>query len=378
MSASVIYDPPEVGAECVGFAPLAKWLETHAQSLDGDRLMAAEILPRLGASGLLRVGVAAENGGCAGSVVDAIEVVADIAGCSLTAAFVFWGQRTFIEYLLHSPNRGLCDEWLPALLEGRYAGATGLSNAMKYLSNLETLQIHASELAAPGTGGPVRFTLNGNLPWVTNLRREGFLVAAAVEHSDGRAPSIFAIPSGGAGTRRSEDLDLIALRASNTAALAIEGTVVDRHYQITDNAPAFLTRVRPAFLGLQCGMSIGLARRALRAVAEVHGAARGVLAHEHAALAAGLDSTTQRLYEGIDSDELRNAPAALFELRIELADLVAEVLNLEIQASGGLGYLRGRSEVARRAREAAFIPIVTPSIIQLKSQLQFYAAAGAT
>jgi alkylation response protein AidB-like acyl-CoA dehydrogenase len=126
---------------------LAAWLDEHAEAIDAGQELAAQILPQLGHAQLFRVGVPVELGGTGGSTVDAIEAVADVAAHSLAAAFVFWGQRTFIEYLLASPNESLRSRWLPSLLSGELAGATGLSNAMKYLSSIEPLQMNATPLA---------------------------------------------------------------------------------------------------------------------------------------------------------------------------------------------------------------------------------------
>jgi hypothetical protein len=67
--------------------------------------------------------VPAAQGGSGGTTADAIEAIAAVAERSLTAAFVFWGQRTFIEYLLHSPNAGcanaICRPCWPASWPGR-------------------------------------------------------------------------------------------------------------------------------------------------------------------------------------------------------------------------------------------------------------------
>lgn len=346
---------------------LAAWLDANAEAIDTGQDFAAQILPQLGRAEVLRIGVPTQAGGLDGTTVEAIEAIAGVAHHSLTAAFVFWGQRTFIEYLLQSPNEGLRIRWLPALLRGELAGATGLSNAMKYLSNIEPLQMSATRLE--GAGVSACWTLNGSLPWITNLRREGFLAAAAFDHSDGALPSIFAVPHHATGVIRSDDLDLIALRSSNTAALRLEGTVLDASWQITPDAPAFLARVRPAFLGLQCGMSIGLARRALAAVSESGAAARAAVDDEAGQLAHQLNGLSKRLFDGIQQGTFLHSPALLFEIRIGLATVVDAALRLEVQASGGRGYLRGQSGAARRVREAAFVPIVTPSVVQLKNQL---------
>ncbi|MGA7814936.1 acyl-CoA dehydrogenase family protein [Caballeronia sp.] len=354
-----------------GSNELETWLDTHAEAIDTEQELASEILPRLGRAGVFRIGVPTNLGGTDGTIGDAIEAVAKVAEHSLAAAFVFWGQRTFIEYLLQSSNETLRTRWLAPLLSGELAGATGLSNAMKYLSAIEPLQMKARPLDS--TGAHARWTLDGGLPWITNLRPEGFVAAAAFDHhaaeDDQVPPSIFAIPHDGAGVVRSPDLDLIALRSSNTAALHVGGTVLDDTYLITADAPAWLAVVRPSFLGLQCGMSIGLARRCLAAVGEAGAGSRAAVEDEAAHLARELDGLTRRLKDGVGNGTFISEPAALFEIRIALADVVEKAVGLEIQVVGGRGYLRGQSGTARRTREAAFVPIVTPSLVQLKNQL---------
>lgn len=62
---------------------------------------------------------------------------------------------------------------------------------------------------------------------------------------------------------------------------------------------------------------------------------------------------------------------ALFKLRIILAESAADAVQLELQASGGKAYLCEYGEgFARRWRESAFVPIVTPSLVQLRAELQ--------
>src|SRR5690606_17171543 len=119
--------------------------------------------------GYTGAGVASDWGGKDGDAVDGVAAIAEVAEFSLTAAFILWGQRAYTEYLLQSDNRQLAEQQVPDLLAGRVAGATGLSNAMKFLSGLEPLQISA----APEGDGLV---LDGKMPWVTNLRPAGFYV----------------------------------------------------------------------------------------------------------------------------------------------------------------------------------------------------------
>ncbi|MCF8997304.1 acyl-CoA dehydrogenase, partial [Pseudomonas carnis] len=228
---------------------------------------------------------------------------------------------------------------------------------------IETLQISAE----PNDHG---WTLNGRLHWVTNLRKNGFVAAAAIEHAGGGAPFILAIPDSVAGLQRSRDLELLGLQSSNTAALGLEGVELSREWLLHEDARTFLPAVRPAFLGLQCGMSIGLARRSLAEVAHHLGASRTVLRDELEALRVTLDHLVSELKKGLLAGRFTAEPIPLFKLRIALAETAASAVQLELQASGGKAYLTAHgSGFARRWRESAFVPIVTPSLVQLRTEL---------
>lgn len=338
---------------------LADWLEAHAEAIDLGSHDPSSIVPVLGEAGLFRLGV--PNTGSASRTGDAILAIAAVARHSLAAAFVYWSQRTFIEYLLQSPNAALRDRLLPDLLSGSVAGATGLSNAMKFLCGIEALQIQARTQDG-------HWRLDGRMPWVTNLRPQGFQVAGAVTTPQGGA-AIVALPHDAPGLFRSADLDLIALQSSNTAALALDDVHVSPEWLIHDDATTYLPRVRPAFVGLQCGLALGLAQRALEE-AQAGGGPRGAL---HAPLAEATHTLAvlrEQLIEGVHDGRYESAPTALFELRISLADLTARAVQLELQAHGGAAYLNGkRPGFARRWREAAFVPIVTPSLVQLRTEI---------
>lgn len=333
-------------------------LAEHADSLDSGAEHAAAVLPALGQAGLLRSAVPKALGGDGAPLSQAIEAIARVAQRSLAAAFVFWGQRAFIEYLVQGENPALRDQRLPALLAGEYAGATGLSNAMKYLSGIEALGLAASD-----------GLIDGRLPWLTNLRPQGFIAAAAVAGADG-TPFIVALPHDRAGLRRSADLDLIALRGTYTAALNVQALHYSAADLIASDARRWLPGVRPAFLGLQCGLAIGLARASL-ATARLQGvAAKAVLGDAIDATQAELDRAVAALAAGVDDGRFVRAAVPLFELRIALVHVALQAVQLELQASGGRAYHRDQPlGFARRWREAAFLPIVTPSLTQLQGEL---------
>jgi len=73
------------------------------------------------------------------------------------------------------------------------------------------------------------------------------------------------------------------------------------------------------------------------------------------------------------SARFERLPAQLFSLRIHLAEIAAEAVQLELSAFGGRAYLSQPGQgFQRRLREVAFIPIITPSLVQLKTALDAY------
>jgi alkylation response protein AidB-like acyl-CoA dehydrogenase len=82
-----------------------QWLDANAENIDQGQCDPHLVLAHIAESQLLRIGVDPALGGAGGDVTEAVEAIAAIASRSLAAAFVCWGQRAFIEYLLQSPNR---------------------------------------------------------------------------------------------------------------------------------------------------------------------------------------------------------------------------------------------------------------------------------
>ncbi|MNG16408.1 hypothetical protein D3C84_1003210 [compost metagenome] len=81
--------------------------------------------------------------------------------------------------------------------------------------------------------------------------------------------------------------------------------------------------------------------------------------------------------KGLLEGRFLTQPAALFKLRITLAETAADAVQLELQASGGKAYLSAYGAgFARRWRESAFVPIVTPSLVQLRAELQRQASTA--
>ena len=76
------------------------------------------------------------------------------------------------------------------------------------------------------------------------------------------------------------------------------------------------------------------------------------------------------LIKGVNNHHFVDAPEDLFRLRISLTDWLWKAVLLELETRGGGAYLMETAEgFPRRLREASFVPIITPSVTQLKKAL---------
>lgn len=338
------------------------WLDENADHLDKESgVLANQLLQKIAAEGVFQIGVPTIYGGIGGTKEDVIEALTELGSHSLTAAFVSWGHRTFIENILASDNSYPRDTWLPELLTAKRAGGTGLSNAVKFLSNIEELNVTLVEENG-------KQYLQGRLPWVTNLRSDKFVAvfAAGFEDSNKR-PIILAVPSEAAGLSRSEDLEFVSLQGSNTAALTFDKVPLNSNWILSNDAPDFIAKTRPGFLGYQFGLAFGLAQRSLDEVKASLNSNRSVLTKEFEETAQAILQLKKSLYLGLQDDYFIEHPKELFQLRIDIVELVATSLLLELQSSGGRGYFKhSPSSFIRRWNEGVFLPIVTPSAVQLR------------
>jgi hypothetical protein len=139
---------------------------------------------------------------------------------------------------------------------------------------------------------------------------------------------------------------------------------------IASDAQRWLPSVRPAFLGMQCGLSIGLARASLRQAADVSAYTRNDMVKQINFVQEELAIQVNELLSGINTGLFQTGVQSLFRIRLNLARIVQQALMLELQSLGGKAYVRSTQQgFARRWREAAFIPILTPSVTQLQAAL---------
>jgi alkylation response protein AidB-like acyl-CoA dehydrogenase len=288
-------------------------------------------------------------------------VIAELAGHCLSTAFSVWAHRMTIEYLTEAAT-----PWSSGvsanLISGDALGVTGMASAFKDAAGCGTL-----DLAARPAGEGYRLT--GTLRWASNLYSDSVMVTAAQTGTGEKL--VVALPLAANGVTIGNHFDLLALGSTASSFLKLDDVYVGEDQILSCDIDSFLTEVRPTFLVLQSAMCVGLARRCLD---EVEPSLAGV----NSAFAAEFDSLSADLAD-IETQVTRFATAVggpttpakrdLLTLRLAAADMVSAAAALEIRTAGGKGYAR-RTDASRRFREAAFIPVQSPSEAQLRWELR--------
>lgn len=358
---------------------IARWFASRARAVDRCEAPAQQGLAMLAGRGWLSRGVPRALGGDGGCLVEMAEVIATVASTCLTSAFVLWCHRMFLEYVSASGNPFLLAEFLPQALRVERLGATGLANAMKHVASLEELRVTAERRDG-------MYVLSGRLPWVSNLVGDGFVAAVAAR--SGRSILLLAVPGDAPGVVAGTRLPLFGLEGTASASLTLDEVKLGDQWVISADGGAFLARIRPAFLVLQAALAWGLAEGALASLGDKITGPRLILRREAQQLDRELDGLVAEL-RALAGEAGQDRAGALgqgasgpgagtgslmhraLKVRKELAELAVRAVWLELEAAGGAGYL-SESDTARRLREAAFFPVQSPSLVQLRTELARY------
>ncbi|MHC3850367.1 acyl-CoA dehydrogenase family protein, partial [Streptococcus thermophilus] len=76
------------------------WLDTNADHIDQESgPIADQLLEKIAENDVFKIGVPAEFNGLGGGPTHVVDLLSELAQHSLTASFISWGHRTFIEYI---------------------------------------------------------------------------------------------------------------------------------------------------------------------------------------------------------------------------------------------------------------------------------------
>ncbi|SMG27603.1 Acyl-CoA dehydrogenase [Corynebacterium pollutisoli] len=285
----------------------------------------------------------------------------EIAAVDLSVAFGIWAHTMVITYL-RTADTDYVRYVLPALENGTRPGVTGMAPAFKEAAGAGTIDLTAT----PAEDG---YVLNGTLAWASNLADDAVIVTAARTPSGERL--LVAFDGCAPGVTLGTPFALLGLNATSSAGITLDNVPVPAGQVLSRDFEAFISTVRPTFLILQTSECLGVADAAIDAAATRLTGVNEVLTEDVEKLRAEITHLihTQDLIAAVLDDGATVDRVKLLELRLDAARAAVDATALEVRVAGGAGYAQS-SPASRRFREAAFIPVQSPSETQLTWELR--------
>jgi alkylation response protein AidB-like acyl-CoA dehydrogenase len=326
-----------------------EFFANRADAVDAGETDTRGALERLGADGL----VGLDAGGP--DYTASFEVVRDIARVCVSQAFSTWAHRMAVEYLTQWETDLTAATLLPDLRRGARPGATAMASALAAKLGLGTLGVDARR-----DGDEI--VLDGKVRWASNLFDDAVVVLPA--SIDGDRTAAVAVPVSTPGVHVNTPPSLLALDGTASSSLRLDGVRLDSGHVLSTDLDAFLAGIRRPFLLLQSAFCVGLSEAALDATST--DGVNEVFAPDRDRVAGRLDALRDTI------GALLRDPAAehraVLSARLTAAEVAFDATALEGRTRGGAGYVR-TSPTARRLREAAFLPIQSPTEAQLRWEL---------
>ncbi|MBD1539282.1 acyl-CoA/acyl-ACP dehydrogenase [Arthrobacter sp. S13_S34] len=326
---------------------LLEQARSTAARVDAGQVSPFTLLQNIGEIGLLDLGRT-------GSLLPMSAVVYDLASECVASAFSLWGHRMAVAY--HDAT----GVQLPAgVLEAERPAASAMAPAFKAAAGISEIPV----LARRVDGG---LSISGRIPWTSNIYDDSIVVLPLVEE-DGKA-LIVRTTAGVAGFHVRHLTDLLALNATRSASLKFQDVFIPTSDIMTDDVPAFLAAIRTPFLLLQAAFCLGLSAAALNSAAD---GLTGVNESFKPDADVAADEFMRLRGEFIAMAEDPSPPSklSLLQLRLDSAQLTGAATRLEAAVVGGRGY-QSMSATARRLREAAFLPVQSPTEGHLRWEIQ--------
>lgn len=292
---------------------------------------------------------------------EAVSTIEDVSRHSLAVGFLAWAQRMTGEYLATKPHSPYLAERRSDVARVHRRGVSAMAGGQRQAVGLDPTPITAT----PDEAGGYRVT--GTVAWASNVD-PGAVVVLTANLPDG-GTRVLAVDASEISFRPAPPL--LALDATASGALTLEDVPVPAQAVIAEDLLACLAGIRPRFLLLQGAFCSGVAAESLdQAGGRLTGTAE-LYGPDHAALTDRYTSARERLHSfaATEASEPGTLPLPqLLELRLELAALATNCSRLSLDVEGGRGYAVA-SAANRRFREAAFLPVQSPSESQLRWEL---------
>ncbi len=332
-----------------------------APLVDANEVPAHAVLTPLADRGLLHTGLpeARDTARPSDDIRPAADLIAAIAEECVSSAFSVWAHRMALEYLARGDRSSRTAELFEDLVAARRVGATAMAAGLKSLAGIGDVDITASRTADG-------WLLNGPVAWASNLVAGSVFVAPA-RTDEGRTLVVW-VESDAPGVTIRPVSGLLALDATASGSLRLQDAAVADDQVLSTDLAAFARDFRPSFLVLQSAFCVGLIRRSLAEATTALG--RG----DNPSLTGDVQELSDDVDEFLDtwhrlaSDVASGSAREFLQLRLDASHLAGRATRLEATLAGGRGYLR-TSGTSRRFREAAFLPVQSPSEGHLRWEL---------
>jgi alkylation response protein AidB-like acyl-CoA dehydrogenase len=181
----------------------------------------AEAWARVVDSGLLAWGIPAEHGGHACTTRDLLEAYIDVARACLTTAFILTQRNSAVQRIIDSNQSELKERLLPPIASGQLLVTLGISH-------LTTSRQHMVRPVVEAKSEGSSIVLDGEIPWVTAAPQADLIVAGGA-FRDGRQVLVL-IPTDARGVHVRPPSEMMALNASQTAVVALDGVEIPSRY----------------------------------------------------------------------------------------------------------------------------------------------------
>ncbi|MEZ0365429.1 acyl-CoA dehydrogenase [Mycobacterium sp. pUA109] len=321
----------------------------RAAALDAGSTDVRADIATLGQRGLLDLGVD-----------QMARVIEEVSAVSLSAGFSAWAQRMTIEYLQLAPPV-LRDRHLADLLAGTRVGVTAMAAGLRQVAGLGAVPLTAER----ADGG---LSISGPIRWASNVFPDSLIVLPV--RADDDQSYVAAVTADAPGITINPSPPLMALTGTASTSLTLHRVRVRPDDLISTDLTGFVHRIRPTFLLLQTAFCLGVGGAALGAA---QATSTGIDRHFHAEaerLRTAHRTLGEQLYAAARAPH-RTALPELIRLRLDASTTAVNATRLESTLCGGAGYVLGTA-ANRRFREAAFLPVQSPSEGQLRWELAQY------
>ncbi|MEO2015394.1 MAG: acyl-CoA dehydrogenase family protein [Fuerstiella sp.] len=326
----------------------------------------SEQLRGMAAAGVMSWDLPVAWGGLDLEPVDQLEGLRLLSSACLVSTFILTQRSAAVRRIATTDNETAKQRLLPGLLSGDIFATVGISHLTTSGQHLKTPLVQASETADG-------FVLNGIVPWATGVTQADYLITGGTLE-DGRQ-LLAAIPTDATGLEVQPPVELMALNASQTGAVKLDGVIVDSGQLL--HGP--IEQVMQHGTGGGAG-SLGTSALAI-------GATAGTLRHlteemqrrpDLQEFVTPLQTECDRLTADLRLAATGDHPAgstAVEQLRRQANSLVLRSAQSWLAATKGAGYVSGHP-AERAVRESMFFLVWSCPQPVLAANLRELACAG--